>query len=74
MPCNIEICRTLDLLVDFRKQIRFEINDFAALSADKVVMRFGFSLEPVEGTAGINFLCKALFDKNREISIDSAKA
>ena len=74
MPLDIEIGGLADFLIDFREEVFLKILYFAAFSADQVVMRFGFSLEPVEGAAGIYFLCKALFDKNREVSIDCAKA
>lgn len=74
MPLDIEIGGLADFLIDFREEVFLEILYFAAFPADQVVMRFGFSLEPVEGAASIYFLRKALVNKNREISIDCAKA
>lgn len=62
---DIEIGGLADFLVDFREKVFLEILYFAAFSADKVVVRFGFGLEPVESAARIDFLHKALVDKNR---------
>ena len=62
---DIEIGGLADFLVDFREKVFLEILYFAAFPADKVVVRFGFGLEPVESAARIDFLHKALIDKNR---------
>ena len=74
MSFDIEIGRAADFLVDFRKETCREIKDLPALSADQMIMRFGFGLEPVEGAAGIYFSSKTKVDKNNEISIDCAEA
>ena len=71
---DIKIGRAADFLVDFREEVFLEILYFAAFPADKVVVRFGFGLEPVESAAGIYFSSKTKVDKNREISIDCAEA
>lgn len=71
---DIEVGRAADFLVDFREKTCPEIKDLSTLSADQMIMRFGFGLEPVEGAAGIYFSSKPKVYKNREISIDCAEA
>ena len=74
VPLDVEIGFAADLVVNLREEAFLEVDDLAARSADQMIVRGGFRLEPVEGAAGVYFLHKALIDEDRQVSVDGAKA
>ncbi len=68
-----KITRSADDLLDFGKDLFFEIDDASARAADEVVVGRCFGFESVERTAGVYFLYQALFNEDGKVSVDGSE-